>query len=407
MPRTMKLATPAATALAIVLAIVLGDALLAQEPAPNGAPVTAVGPGAPTRGAEALRLFGKLEDDRALVYIGSGPPDARVQVACPDLFRALEVWTYLEHPKLGKNAHVIFHPESGTNEYRYWMLLEGDAVLLAPAVASKKPLLEIEPDRSGCRDAGLVLTAFKEITKRQTDNNRGLEERAAVAAPHVVPPKDAKQAGKDEAPPTTLLSAKPLSGKERKHLSDVLPENYKQWLVDVEPILTDLERDTFLKLASEYQREKFIEQFWKRRSVGPDGMRVAFKDIYELRIRQARERFRNMRSDQARIFLVNGPPDGLKKVGCDDIYWPIELWYYERLESLRVSKVLLLFYQPYQVGDFKLWTPMEGATAITVGGASGLTASIAPSRQVDVTRCSEWREINAAMAMTRSWASPR
>ncbi|HKC26093.1 MAG TPA: VWA domain-containing protein [Thermoanaerobaculia bacterium] len=402
MPRTMKLATPAATALAIVLAIVLGDALLAQEPAPNGAPVTAVGPGAPTRGAEALRLFGKLEDDRALVYIGSGPPDARVQVACPDLFRALEVWTYLEHPKLGKNAHVIFHPESGTNEYRYWMLLEGDAVLLAPAVASKKPLLEIEPDRSGCRDAGLVLTAFKEITKRQTDNNRGLEERAAVAAPHVVPPKDAKQAGKDEAPPTTLLSAKPLSGKERKHLSDVLPENYKQWLVDVEPILTDLERDTFLKLASEYQREKFIEQFWKRRSVGPDGMRVAFKDIYELRIRQARERFRNMRSDQARIFLVNGPPDGLKKVGCDDIYWPIELWYYERLESLRVSKVLLLFYQPYQVGDFKLWTPMEGATAITVGGASGLTASIAPSRQVDVTRCSEWREINAAMAMTNA-----
>jgi hypothetical protein len=203
MSRKVMLARPAA----LVLALAFGGAapLHAQDgaAAPKDAtPATAVGPGAPTRGAEALRLFGKLEDDRALVYIASGPPDARAPVACSELFRPIEVWTYLEHPKLGKNAHLIFYPESGTNEYRYWTVLEGDAVLLAPALAAKKPLLSVDAEKTPCRDAALVLTAYKEISKRQSDNNKGLEERAALAVPHVVPPKDAKEA---EAPPTTLV----------------------------------------------------------------------------------------------------------------------------------------------------------------------------------------------------------
>jgi VWFA-related protein len=394
MLRKKKLSGPAA--LVAFLAIASAGPSFAQEAAKPDTPGTAVGPGAPTRGAEALRLFGKLEDDRSLVYIASGPPDARTQVSCSDLFRPIEVWTYLEHPKLGKNAHVIFYPESGTTEYRYWTVLEGDAVLLAPSVATKKPLLEIDAEHSACKEAQLVVTAFKEIGKRQADNNKGLEERAAMAVPHVVPPKDAK----DQPPPVIQVSAKPLTSKERKQLKEALPEKHRQFLDDVDPIITDLERDTFLRISSEYQREKFVDQFWRRRSVAPDGMRIAFRDIYELRIRQARERFANMRSDQARIWLVNGPPDGIKKVDCQDIYWPIQLWYYERLESIKASKVLLLFYQPWQVGDWKLWTPLDGAQAVVVGGMSGQMGAVAPrGGQVDPTRCTEWRDVQAALAM--------
>ncbi len=64
-----------------------------------------------------------------------------------------------------------------------------------------------------------------------------------------------------------------------------------------------------------------------------------------------------------------------------------------------MSKVLLLFYQPFGAGDYRLWTPLEGPQAIIVGGIGGLGSSgAAVSRAVDVTRCSEWREINGAMA---------
>ncbi|MEO6323471.1 MAG: GWxTD domain-containing protein, partial [Thermoanaerobaculia bacterium] len=351
----------------------------------------------PSRGAEALKLFGRLEDDRALVYIASGPPDARKVVDCGELFRPLEVWTYLSHESLGQNAQVLFFPELGTNVYRYWTVLEGDSILLAPAVAGTKPMGELEADTSSmaqCADAPLVLSAYRTITKRQGDNNGGLAERGKLAVPHLVPP--VKDGDKVDAPVPVLVSNKPLGGKERKKLAAALPEKHRQFLDDVDPILTDLERDTFLKLSTEYQRERFIEAFWKRRSLGPDGMRIAFRDIYELRLRQVKDRFRNLNTDQGRIFLVNGPPDGVRKIDCQDIYYPLEIWYYERLESLRLSKVLLLFYQPFGAGDYKLWTPIEGVQAITVGGIGGL-AGATQTRRVDVTRCLEWRDVSAAV----------
>lgn len=369
-----------------------------QAPAPTPAPAATAAPtnaGLQGRSGEALRLFGRLEDDRAIVYIASGPADARKVVHCPDVFREIEVWTYLEHPRLGKNARVLFFPESGTNEYRYWTLLEGEPVLVAPKASFEKPLPEMDPQKLSCEDAALVVVAVKDVMARQKDKNGGLEERAALAVPHVLPPAGAP---KERTPVPLLVSNKPLPNKERKHLTESLPERYRTFLVDVDPIITDLERDTLLRLSTDYQRDRFIEEFWKRRSVAADGMRIAFRDIYELRVRQARERFRNMNCDQAKIFLVNGPPDGFKKINCEEIYWPLEIWYYERIEHLRMSKVVLVFYQSFGAGDFKLWTPLDGYQAIQVGGLPGMLGAAAPpGGRRDVTRCNDYRDVAAAL----------
>ena len=58
-------------------------------------PLVAVNPPAPApqsaRGPEAIRLFGRLDDERSTVFIASGVPDARVTVRCPDTFRTLEI----------------------------------------------------------------------------------------------------------------------------------------------------------------------------------------------------------------------------------------------------------------------------------------------------------------------------
>ena len=358
-------------------------------------PLVAVNPPAPApqtaRGPEAIRLFGRLDDDRSTVYIASGPPDARVTVRCPDTFRTLEIWTYLEHPTLGKNARVVFYPESPTGAYRYWTVLEGEGVLLVPA--AKGGLQAVEAAPGACADTLLVVSAVKDISRRQGDNNGGLAERGALAVPHVLPPAGSKV----EAPPTLLVSNKPLTGKERKKLMAELPPRYRQFLEDVEPIITDVERDTLMKLGEDYQRDHFLDDFWKRRSVAPDGMRIAFRDIYEMRLQQAKERFRNTNTDQGRIFLVNGPPDGIRKIDCQDIYWPIQIWYYERLESLRLSKVVLLFYQPFGAGDYRMWTALDGPQAVVAGGLPGALGAGA-ARRVDFSRCSESRDVQAAMS---------
>ncbi|HEV8269156.1 MAG TPA: GWxTD domain-containing protein, partial [Thermoanaerobaculia bacterium] len=372
-------------------------------PVPAAATATTAAPAAsapnapangPSRSGEALRLFGKLEDDRSLVYIASGAPDARQTVSCPSFVSGIEVWTYLEHPILGTNARVLFFPEAGTGTYRYWTVLEGEAVL-RPATkekgsAASEPISQLDPAKSGCPETALLKTALKDIAKRQQDHEGGLAERSRLAVPHIVPPVN------ETAKAPTLVSNKPLTGSERKRLLAELPDRYRQFIEDVEPIITPLERDTFLKLTTEYQRDRFLDDFWKRRSLAPDGTRVAFRDIYELRLREAKERYHGLRTDQGRIYIVNGPPDGIRKIDCTDIYNPIEIWYYERLESMRLSKVILLFYQPFGVGAYKLWSPIDGATALLVGGLPGMAGL---GRRVDVSRCQESRDIQAAMSV--------
>ena len=367
----------------------------APKALPTPPPLVATAPTVPeaqlARSPEALRLFGRLDDDRAVVYIASGPPDARVTVRCPELFRAVEIWTYLEHPTLGKNARILFFPETPTGSYRYWTVLEGDAALLPP---SDKPatLADIEKTPGACAEVALVLSAVKDISRRQGDNSGGLAERGALAVPHLLPPPGAKV----EAPAPQLVSNKPLTNKERKKLTAEAPDRVRHFLDDVEPIITDVERDTLLKLSEDYQRDRFVEEFWKRRSVSPDGMRTPFRDIYEMRLQEAKQRFHSINTDQGRIFLLHGPPDGVRKIDCQDIYWPIQIWYYERIEELRMSKVLLLFYQQLGVGDYRMWTPLDGQAALIVGNIAGGLNGIG-GRRVDVTRCAEYRDVIAAV----------
>lgn len=169
-------------------ALMLAGGALCQAPAaeappkalPTPPPLVATAPPVPApqpaRSPEALRLFGRLDDDRAIVFIASGPPDARVTVHCADAFRPVEIWTYLEHPTLGRNARILFYPETPTGSYRYWTVLEGEAALF-PAAAKLTTLADLEKNPGACPDVALVATSVREIARRQSDNNGGLAEK--------------------------------------------------------------------------------------------------------------------------------------------------------------------------------------------------------------------------------------
>ncbi|HQQ79270.1 MAG TPA: VWA domain-containing protein [Thermoanaerobaculia bacterium] len=381
---------------AAAAAVAADQAPPASGTRPTPPPLVSVAPPVPeaqmARSPEALKLFGRLDDDRAVVFIASGPADARVTVRCPDLFRPVEIWTYLEHPTLGKNARILFYPETPTGSYRYWTVLEGEAALFPPSDKTVS-LADVEKNAGACADLAVLVSAVKDIARRQGDNNGGLAERGALAVPHFVPPPGAKV----EAPAPLLVSNKPLTTKERKKLTAEAPERVRRFLDDVEPIITDVERDTLLKLTEDYQRDRFVDDFWKRRSTAPDGMRTPFRDIYEMRLAEAKRLFGNINTDMGRIFLLHGPPDGMRKIDCQDIYWPLQIWYYERIEELRMSKVLLLFYQQLGVGDYRLWTPLDGQGALIVGNIAGGLSGGPGGRRVDVTRCSEYRDVMAAV----------
>ncbi len=185
-----------------------------------------------------------------------------------------------------------------------------------------------------------------------------------------------------------------LSKKEIRELTEALPPKYREFMDLVDLIMTDDERQVFLQIGDDYQKDRFIEGFWKRRSIDSRGLRTDFKAVYIQRWQIAREQFKHMNSERARLFLVNGPPDALINIDCVDTYVPIQIWYYERIEALK-SKVYLLFYQAMGVGEYKLWLPLDGEQVLLASGNIGMGAA---GRRIDVTRCAEWRTVRQAMS---------
>src|SRR5208337_1869760 len=89
-----------------------------------------------------------------------------------------------------------------------------------------------------------------------------------------LPPTFAQQAQDPNAPAVPQTLTKEQRKEQKKRASKTLKEldtPYKQWLnEDVVYIISPDERNAFLQLATNEEREQFIEQFWLRRSGNPD-----------------------------------------------------------------------------------------------------------------------------------------
>jgi len=71
-----------------------------------------------------------------------------------------------------------------------------------------------------------------------------------------------------------------------------LGKSYREWLErDAAYIITKEERDTFLRLATDDERDKFIERFWEIRNPSPGSPANSYKDEIYQRIAFADARF--------------------------------------------------------------------------------------------------------------------
>ncbi|HUV12789.1 MAG TPA: GWxTD domain-containing protein [Acidobacteriota bacterium] len=82
----------------------------------------------------------------------------------------------------------------------------------------------------------------------------------------------------------------------------------KVWLGEVEYIISAGEKEEFLELETDPEREEFIREFWLRRDLDPSTEANEFREAYYQRIDRANKEF-GRRSDRARVFVTNGKPD--------------------------------------------------------------------------------------------------
>jgi Ca-activated chloride channel family protein len=147
-----------------------------------------------------------------------------------------------------------------------------------------------------------------------------------------------------------------LSRRERKERMKALSDTYRQFLTDVEPIMLASELDTFLILETDPQREIYITEFWRRRDQAQGTTNHRFKDDYYARLDEAKEQFKYMSSDRARMYILQGPPTEVLASDCTHLLQPVEVWKYFYVPNLG-HEVRFLFYLPRNGGDWKLWSP--------------------------------------------------
>ncbi len=98
-----------------------------------------------------------------------------------------------------------------------------------------------------------------------------------------------------------------------------LAPKYETWLAEeVCYIITNKERDVFLKLATDKERDVFMESFWKQRDPNPATPQNEFKEEHYRRLTYANSHFRTettpgWKTDVGRAYIVMG--DALKPVG--------------------------------------------------------------------------------------------
>lgn len=186
--------------------------------------------------------------------------------------------------------------------------------------------------------------------------------------------------GQDANPPKSNDAIRKLSKRERNQRAAKLDEAHREFIRDVEPIMLPAELDLFLSLEKAEDRDTFIAEFWRRRDHMNRARGGNFKEVYARRLEIAKEQFRAIASDRAKMFLLHGPPQEVVRPNCGRVVQPVEIWKYTDIPGFG-QNVRILFYKPRHQPDFRLWNPVGGAAAL-----SELTAAADPLASADESR---------------------
>jgi GWxTD domain-containing protein len=216
-----------------------------------------------------------------------------------------------------------------------------------------------------------------------------------------VPSVFAQQAQDPNAPPAPQKLDKETKRKMRRTLKE-LDSAYRQWLTeDVTYIISPDERNAFLQLDTNEEREQFIEQFWLRRSSNPDLPENDFKEEHYRRIAYANEHYASgipgWKTDRGRMYIMWGPPDEIESHPTGGTYdrpmeegggststYPWETWRWRYLEGIG-ENIILEFVDPSGSGEYHMtMDPSEKDALLHVPGAGlSLMESMGMSSKAD------------------------
>jgi GWxTD domain-containing protein len=211
-----------------------------------------------------------------------------------------------------------------------------------------------------------------------------LVKKIATVALMIVGASTATFAQKDKDKTSQDPSSNPLTVKKE------VKRVYKDWIEkDVAYIITGDEKKAFKKLATDEEREKFIENFWFRRDPDPDTEENEYREEYYERIAYANEHFTSgipgWKTDRGRIYIAYGKPDSIESHPSGGSYdrpsyegggstttYPFEIWFYRHIDNVG-DGIEIEFVDPTGTGEYRIARNANEKDALATVPGAGLT----------------------------------
>ena len=183
-----------------------------------------------------------------------------------------------------------------------------------------------------------------------------------------------------------FVSGLPLPGQPVKSVKD-LPGKYKKWIEEeVVYIITPKEKEVFLRLENDRERELFIEAFWKQRDPNPNTPENEFKKEHFRRISYANQWLgrdtpgAGWRTPMGRIYIILGEPNSIDKFESLPEIYPTIIWFYEGKAEYGLPNAfnVVFFKREGSGGDWTLYSPIKyGPEALLIHYKGDMTDHLA------------------------------
>ena len=176
-----------------------------------------------------------------------------------------------------------------------------------------------------------------------------------------------------------ILATLPIQGRILKIKE--LPKHYRQWLSEeVVYIISPIEKNAFLQLENDREREIFINAFWKQRDPNRNTEENEFKKEHLERIAYANQWFGKeepapgWRSEQGRIYIILGEPNHKEKFYNLTEVKNMEIWFYgQRPEMGLYSAFNVVFFKQSPSEPYRLYSPIKYGPASLLNNYEGDT----------------------------------
>jgi GWxTD domain-containing protein len=172
------------------------------------------------------------------------------------------------------------------------------------------------------------------------------------------------------------LSLCSLTASAAKHPQ--LPERYDHWLnQEVNYLITNQERASFLALTTDQDREAFIDTFWAIRNPDPNSPSNTYREEHYRRLEYVNTHYglpsagNGWHTDRGMVYITLGPPQQKRAYLTTKYLEPLETWFYQDPAGALAPYFTVLFFKPSPAEDFRIYSPYQDRPDKLIASTNG------------------------------------